>query len=388
MLEKRMDDLLSSFLKDGPRGCSCSVVHRGETVYDRCFGYRDRELKIPMDGGTLFRVYSMTKVITAAAALMLYERGKFLMGDPLSDYLAEFKDMTVLRPTPNGLLTREKARNPIRIKDLFGMTSGLCYGDDDAGAGRIAGEKIKRLREEAQSGRIITLRDYTAALSEAPLAFEPGTRWRYGTSHDVLGALIEVLADKPFEDFLQDEIFRPLGMENSFFRFADKEDSRLCAYFKKDEAGQYYPSTDGDFTYYGENWPAIGGAGLLSTLGDYQKFASMMAQGGIADGRRYLAGNTIDMMRTNILTEEMRQDYNWAYLSGYGYGYGVRTAIDRGRGGINTNPGEFGWSGYLGTFVLIDPDEQLSIVYMQQLFPNREEIHQPRIRSVVYGALC
>ncbi len=387
MLKKRLDFLLNSFLVDGPSGCSCSVYHRGELVYDNCFGKIDLESNSPLDGSSLFRIYSMTKVITCAAALKLFEEGRFLMHDPLSDYLPEFSRMTVLKAGANGLTERRPSPSPIRIKDLFAMTSGLCYGDDDAGAGREMARLVRRLSGKARRGEKISLRDYSREVARMPLAFEPGTRWRYGISHDVLGALIEELSGVSFEDYLAREFFLPLGMEDTSFRLAREKKSRLAAYYIHRPGGDYRLCEEDDYWFTSDCWPAMGGAGLLSTLGDYQTFASMMAESGTWKGRRYLGRSTIDMMRTNLLKPAMFDDYNWDYLKGYGYGFGVRTAMDRGAGGINSTPGEFGWSGMLGTFVLIDPEERLSVVYMQQMMPNREAFHQPRIRAVVYGAL-
>ncbi len=387
MLKQRLDNLLESFIEKGPRGCSCSVVHRGKEVYSGCFGYSDAESKTPLTRENIFRIYSMSKVITCTAALKLFEEGRYLMHDPLYEYLPEFKDMNAVSQSANGQFEVNRAQNPILVKDLFAMTSGLCYPDIDTEAGRQMAVKWDELKSYFDNGETLSLRDFSKALATVPLAFEPGTHWRYGTSHDILGAFIEAVSGVSFEDFLKREIFEPLGMSKTGFRWSEKDRSKVCSYYHQDEKGAYSKTSDQDFCFENDRWPASGGGGLLSTLDDYQTFATMMAESGTLKGVRILGRSTIDMMRTNLLTPEMMKDYCWPYLKGYGYGFGVRTAMDRGIGGINTSPGEFGWSGLPGTFTLIDPEERLSIVYMQQLFPNLEEVQQPRIRAVVYGAL-
>ena len=385
MIKERLDTLLKSFIEKGPRGCSCSVVHKGEQVYSGCFGYA--EAKTPVTEDSLFRIYSMTKVITCTAALKLFEEGRFLMHDPLCEYLPEFRDMEYVSPTPNGHFEVKKSERPILVKDLFAMTSGLCYPDIDSEAGRRMSVKMDELKHYYDNGEVLSLRDYSKALATVPLAFEPGTHWRYGTSHDILGAFIEVVSGRNFDTFLKDEIFEPLEMKDTGFRWSEESVSRVCPYYHKDEKGNYTVLSDQDYWHENNRWPPIGGAGLLSTLGDYQKFASMLAESGTLKGIRILGRSTIDMMRTNLLTPEMMKDFNWEVQKGYGYGFGVRTALNRGIGGFNSSPGEFGWAGLAGTYVLADPGERLSVVYMQQLSPSLEDVHNPRIRAVVYGAL-
>lgn len=379
-----LNPLLKSFVERGPAGCACSVTRRGETLYEGYFGYADLEKKTPISTDTIYRIYSMSKVVTCTAALMLYERGLYLLNDPLDEYLPEFKNSMVYRQAPDGTVYTSPGSRPIRIKDLFTMSSGLPYpGNDNDTARGIA----KVMNGLSSNGGKFDVRTLTKAIAEIPLAFDPGTHWMYGLSHDVLGALIEVLSGKKFGEFLKDEIFDPLGMKDTFFRIPEDKKPRLCSLYDRSEDGTLTKNEKMDADYQPDAAFESGGAGLLSTLGDYSRFAEMLARGGELKGVRLLGSKTINLMSTNHLCPQQLVDFNWPYQAGYGYGLGVRVMIDPATGGSNSSLGEFGWCGMAGTWVLIDPKEELSAVYMQQMFPNFEAYHQPRLRAVIYGAL-
>ena len=370
----------------GPTGCACSVTRHGETVFEDYCGYADSEKTKPIEPDTIYRIYSMTKVITCTAALMLFERGAYLLDDPLKEYMPEFSDMKVCSYDTAGTMTIKPAENPILIRDLFCMTSGLVpyVGDESHPVLRMA-EFYKELRKERYG-----LLEAISHIVRVPLAFEPGTHWKYGMSHDVLGALIEVLSGKTFGAFLKDEIFNPLGMKDTFFHIPEDKKVRL--------SGLYSRNSDGTYTEYsglkirehfdwGEPYEN-GGGGLLSTLGDYMKFSRVLACGGEKDGIRLLGRKTLELMATNHLNPVQLQDYrNKPQKSGYGYGLGVRTMMDRAAGGCNGSIGEFGWGGAAGTWMMIDPMEEMAAVYMQQLWPTMGEYIQPRLRAVINAAL-
>jgi len=383
----RLTSLLDSFVKNGPAGCACAVMQDNKLLYQKCFGYADLESKTPITQDTIYRIFSMTKVITCTAALMLYERGLFLLNDPLDEYLPEFKNPQVYRYTPNGNLYISPAKRPIRIKDLFTMSSGIPYEGDNSQTARDIKKIMSDLNQKAASGEKFNVRTLSKAISEVPLAFDPGSHWQYGLSHDILGALIEVLSGKSFGQFLKDEIFTPLGMNDTSFQISAKKKDRLCSLYNRLEDGSLIKNTDMDANYEPESAFESGGAGLLSTLCDYGRFAHMLACGGEFNGVRILSRKTIQLMATNHLGPQQLADFNWPYQAGYGYGLGVRVMIDPPAGGCNGSIGEFGWCGMAGTWVLIDPKEKLSAVYMQQMFPNFEAYYQPRIRAVIYGAL-
>jgi CubicO group peptidase (beta-lactamase class C family) len=380
---EKLHPLLKSFVDKGPAGCACSVTYQGETRFEDYVGLKDLESAKPITADTIYRIYSMSKVVTCVAALMLYERGLFLLNDPLEEYLPEFKDPKVYRMTEKGEKYITSATRSIRIKDLFTMTSGLTYEGD----GNETEREVKKVMQLLRRENTFNVRKLSVALAKIPLAFDPGTEWRYGLSHDVLGALIEVLSGKTFGEFLSEEIFQPLSMNDTFFKIPDEKKHRLCSLYVRNEEGSLLKNTRLDEQYQPGTLFESGGAGLLSTLSDYSTFAHMLANGGELDGVRILGRKTVELMSTNHLTSDQLSFYNWDYLAGYGYGLGVRTMKSPAAGGSNSSIGEFGWSGLAGTWVLIDPKEKLSAVYMQQMMPNLEAYHQPRLRNVIYGSL-
>lgn len=379
----RLTPLMEGFVKRGPAGCACSVAQGGKTLYENYIGYADLETKKPIGPDAIYRIYSNTKVVTAVATLILYEKGLFLLNDPLEEYLPEFRNAQVYRYTPSNALYTSPAATPIRIKDLLTMSSGITYPDPNLETGRQMGKAVKEL---GANGKKYNARDFSRAVAAIPLAFDPGTHWNYGMSFEILGALIEVLSGRKFSDFMKDEIFDPLGMNDTSFRLPEGKKDRLCSLYERSEDGKLTKITDKDAFYQPDATMEEGGAGLLSTLADYSRFAQALACGEL-DGVRILSPDTVRLMATNCLSPQQLADYNWPYLAGFGYGLGVRVLMDKAAGGSNASIGEFGWSGYAGTWVMIDPSRQLSSVYMQQMIPNFEAYHQPRLRNVIYGAL-
>lgn len=380
-LGERLTPLLKSLMEKGPAGCACTVVHRGEVIYQEALGYADLDKKQAINLDTIYRIYSMTKVVTCVAALMLYEKGHYLLNDPLGDYLPEFRNPQVYKYNDIGIKTLVPAGTPIRIKDLFMMTSGITYGGDGNETERQTRAKMEKATETMDTQTAVK------AIASVPLAFEPGTRWKYGMSHDVLAALIEVLSGQKFGDFLEKEIFEPLGMKDTSFRIREDQRDRLCTMYDCAADGAMTPNIRLDSCYQPDCELESGGGGLLSTLGDYSKFAQALANGGELNGTRILSRKTVQLMATNHLNAQQLRDFDWSQMSGYGYGLGVRVLLDPAAGGNNGSIGEFGWAGMAGSYLLIDPKEELSIVYMQQLLPSREPFIHPRLRAVVYGAM-
>ena len=321
---------------------------------------------------TLFRIYSMTKVVTVTAALQLYELGKFAMDDLLSDYLPEYKDMKVWDAEKS---CAYPAKNQIRIRDLFCMSAGLTY----PGEGSVTASEIAAIASEIEKKKGYTTQEFARAIAKAPLLFEPGTHWCYSLCHDVLGALIEVVSGQTLGEYMTEHIFKPLHMEHTFFRLPDGMQDRLAE--KKADGFE-------DDKYQADARYESGGGGLLSTADDYMKFAKALTRGGTnEEGVRILGRKTIDLLRLDQPNPEQKKDYNWEYLKGYGYGLGVRTYVDPAVGGIQGTVGEFGWCGVLGTWVLMDPEEKLSVVYMHQRYPNLEKYVQTHLRAMIYGDL-
>ncbi len=386
--------LLARFAEEGPAGCALSVCKGGEEVFRHCCGYADLESGEPLREDHIIRLFSNTKVFTNVLALTLYEKGRILLTDPIRDYLPEFSDSRVGFFTNNGTFSTRPAARPICVRDLMTMSSGLTYGTAMAG-GENSQTNLYLQRAvdglEAQGG--YTVREFSRAVAQAPLLFDPGTQWHYGYSHDVLGALIEVVADMPFGDYLKQEILDPLGLEDTGFFLEEAKRGRLARqYHAPDGQGRRLLSEELDNAYDPAHRFQSGGAGLLSTLRDFSRFAAMLSMGGALDGVRILSRNTIDLMRMNHLGPQQMQTFiaaqenGWEFARGYGYGLGVRTMVDKARGGSNGSVGEFGWSGAAGTWLMADPEQQLSAAYVQQVLPNLyESSYHPRLRAAVYS---
>ncbi len=376
--------LLKHFVKIGPTGCACMVSKGGDTVFEKYCGYADKEGKNPITPETIYRVYSMTKVITVTAALMLYERGMYLLSDPLKEYMPEFSNIQVCSYDASGQLTIQPVKKSITVRDIFCMTSGLTYDGEACETEKQTKEYYKALRSNNY-----TAREAMQELTRVPLAFEPGTHWKYGLSHDVLGAFIEVLSGKRLGHFMQDEIFGPLGMKDSFFHIPKDKEHRLCDIYTRNADGTYsdYPGCGREFNDVRDRYDN-GGGGVMCTLEDYMAFANALACGGEKNGGRLLGRKTIEMMATNHLGQEQLRDFrNTPQRAGYGYGLGVRTLMDRASSGSNSSIGEFGWGGLAGTWMMVDPKEEAAAVFMQQLWPSMSEYIQPRLCAAINAAL-
>jgi len=374
----RLTDFLDSLPQKGIPGVDLILQKDYETLYRHQSGYADREKQLPMTGKERFFLYSATKPITCAAALRLYEKGRFLLTDPLYEYIPEFRHMQVRNVLPNGIAELREAKQPITISQLFSMTSGFDY---DWQLPEIQ-QVLKEKGEEASTLEVVR------SMAKKALLFEPGTHWHYGLSHDILGALIEIVSGKRFGEFLKEEIFQPLGMEKTeFAKLSHLPDGMMAQYRYNYETKETHRiGLENVYCFSGKY--ESGGAGLISTVEDYARFAAAMANGGRAEnGYRLLSGHTIDLMRTNHLSPRQIEDFDWPQMQGYGYGLGVRTVVDPARGGISSPVGEFGWGGAAGCYVMLDPKNHISLFYTQHMLNNLEEYVHPRIRNIVYGCL-
>lgn len=351
------------------------TVKRGhEQLYYCQAGVQDRATGEPLRQDALYYMYSCSKVVTCVAALKLLERGKFLLLDPVSDYLPEYADIEYSRGSYS-----QPVKHQLLIRDLFTMSSGMNYNLATANINDVA---------EATKGRCPT-REIARAIAKSPLNFDPSTQFLYGLSHDVLAALVEVVSGMRFSDFVKKEIFEPLGMHDSCYHIEQVDRARMAAqyrYNEKTRVAQPIPLTNS--YVLGPDYDS-GGAGMISTLRDMSIFADMLACGGIGEtGARILSPSTIDLMRENQLDAVRMDDFHRAFpqFRGYGYGLGVRTHIDRTAGSL-APLGEFGWAGAAGAYIGIDPKNQLSIFYAQHMLNSQERIIHPRIRNIVYASL-
>ncbi|GHV67221.1 serine hydrolase [Spirochaetia bacterium] len=383
---KHLSALLQEFCRKDLAGCACALAKDGNILYEGYYGYADKEAGTPINESTVYRLYSMTKVIVCTAALILYERGKFLLNDPLYEYFPEYRRPLVVKNKAYGWPAPfEEAKKPMLVKHAFTMAVGLPYAHGDS-VSAMAMAKIRQELEQ-QHGKY-DLQTEIRAMSKVPLAFEPGTHFLYGYGHDLVAGLVEVTSGKTIGQFLKDEIFDPLGMKDTGYRYFGDIKSRMASMYQRSDDGTLNKIRGlMDDNHEPDALYEAGGAGLFSTVGDYIKFSQMMANGGVYAGQRIIGRKTIDLMRRNHLSGEQLKDFTNSYQAGYGYGLGVRTMLDPAAGGCNGSLGEFGWTGLAGTWVLIDPAEGLSAVHMYQLLPNMEEYHHHRLRAVINGYL-
>jgi len=387
MRKEILDKYLESFLKEknGPAGLACLCAQNYKIVYENYLGFANLEKSLPVTEKTLFRLFSSTKLITCTAALILFERGKYALDDPISRYFPEYRNPKIYVKDEQGAHIEECGKE-ITVKDCFTMTCGLPYDISDTDVSRLMREREDRLM--AVTGRDYDVETEVRAMGEVPLMFVPGTHYFYGYGHDILSALVQNLSGMSTYEFMKKEILDPIGMPDTAYRYRSDEDrARMCTLYAVDSENRKSP-TAGARDYWHEPHARydMGGAGLFSTPIDYLRFTQMLANGGrTEEGRQILSRNTIDLMRTNQLSGEALSDFKkTGSHEPYGYGLGVRTRMP-GIGDANSPAGEFGWGGYLGTFNSIDPDHRFSFVYMHQLDPDLNGYYQPRLRAVVYG---
>lgn len=368
-------------------GNSVVVYKDGKRVFSYSSGYSNLEDKIKMQGTELLNIYSCSKPVTAVAAMQLYEKGLFLLSDPLYEYIPEFKDMYV--KSSDGEIV--KANKPITIQNLLTMTAGFTYDTNT--------DAFKKARK-LTNGKMDTLTTIKC-IAEDSLAFHPGEHWGYSLGYDVLAGLVEVISGKKFSEYVKENIFLPLEMNESVYHNEKIQDKMAEQYSfvvdnEKDIVKlQSQKSNDGCVKNVGKDANLIfgveydsGGAGITSSVGDCGKFAAALANCGKGiNGEQILSKATIELMKTNQLNENHLKDFNWSQLSGYGYGFGVRTMVDKVAGGSNGSVGEFGWGGAAGATLLVDTELNLGVFYAHHMLNPQEEYYQPRLRNVVYSCL-
>jgi CubicO group peptidase (beta-lactamase class C family) len=368
---ERLDRLARHFEGEAARGYSAGyvlmVARNGRLAYARAIGQRDVEKKLPMTLDTRFRIASMTKPVTAVAVLMLYEEGRFLLDDPVSRYLPEFADSKVYTGVAaDGSLKTEPARRPITIRDLLTHQSGLGYGPGFDRSTPLA--KVYAGVNFAGPG---TLAEKVQALGSLPLYFQPGEGWRYSYSFDVLGRLVEVVSGQSFPDFLRTRLFGPLGMRNTGFTIAAAERQLLATLYT--HGGNATGIKRSDPPWLSDpTEPArtpSGGGGLISTAGDYLRFAQMLVNGGTLDGHQVLSPTSVALMTSNQVPIDALQKYFGADSVGLGYGLGVAVEVDARHAYHAACIGDFYWGGILDTHWIASPRTGLVGVLLHQLDP-------------------
>lgn len=387
MFEPRetFDRLIGHELEAGEiAGASVLVLHKGREVYFNTFGYADKERGIPVRRDTIFRLFSMTKPITSAAVMLLAERGEIDLRDPVSRYLPEFKAQRVWNPG-GGTVAAERENT---VWDMMNMLSGIPYPCLTHEPGRQMDRLFHELVERRRRGETVTTRDYLERIARIPLVFQPGTKWMYGLSADVLGGVVEAVSGRRYGEFLREELFEPLGMTDTGFFVPEEKISRFSRNYIWEEGKGLVPFTGCHLgEYYGEDVAfESGGAGLVSTVDDYSRFVQMLLNRGEYGGQRILGRKTVEFMAQDRLTQAQKVDYDWDSAKGYGYGCLMRVLVDQGRAQTIASLGEFGWDGWTGNYMTIDPSEELAIIYFIQRCAGGS-VFLRKLRMAVYASL-
>lgn len=376
---ERIGEVFQGYVDDGRiAGAIGMVARKGRLVYVDRWGSRDMEAGDPLEEDDIFRIFSMTKPITSVAVMMLYEEGHFQLTAPIGRFLPELAQLRVAQltreTTPDDIPT-ERARRPITIQDLLRHTSGLSYGI-------FSNTAVDQLyRSNNVLGRA-TIADMVTELGEIPLVYQPGTQWNYSVSADVLGRLVEVVSGQPFDVFLRERIFEPLGMVDTGFYVPVSQRDRLSRSYG--HTGPQGSLALGDTLGYTESVTMFsGGGGLVGTAADYMRFAQMLLNGGELEGVRILGRKTIEIMTVDHLG-----DAPTGWLSpGWGFGLGFTVRNEAGLDGTPGSVGEYYWFGVAGTSFWVDPTEELIGVFMIQIRPSRDIAFRQQFKNLVYQAL-
>jgi CubicO group peptidase (beta-lactamase class C family) len=354
-------------------GAVVLVARRGRLALFESYGRRDAASGAPMTKDAIFRIYSMTKPVTSVAAMMLWEEGRFLLSDAVAKYLPDLADLKVALDR-GGELELEPLRRAITIQDLLRHTSGFTY--EFRGAGPVHKMYMTaKIFSRAQSSA-----DQVATLGKLPLLHQPGTRWEYGRSTDVVGRLVEVLSGQRLGEYFEQHIFAPLGMVDTAFHVPPRHQSRLAEAFAKD------PDSGGAVQLLEVRSPPnfeSGGGGLVSTASDYARFLQMLLSGGTLDGTRLLSRKTVEFMTADHLGPITGAPD--LLLPGHGFGLGFAVRMHAGIAQVPGSIGQYFWGGLAGTTFWVDPAEDLFALMLIQA-PGQRDYYRTLFRDLVYSA--
>jgi CubicO group peptidase (beta-lactamase class C family) len=381
----RIDSTLQAYVTSGTiAGVSALLFEKGEEVYYNAFGLADREANRAMARNTIVQIFSMTKPITGVALMTLYEEGAFQLDDPVSQYAPEFENMRVYAgEDATGEPILEPPHRPVTIRDLTRHTAGFATGGDLPGVGPLLSAADPLNREN-------TLVEMADRFGRVPLWFHPGERWAYGPSVDVQAFLVERLSGQPFDAYVKEHIFDPLGMTQTRYFIPEADRDRFAALYQRSDDGTLTRVPDEQAHAFNTNHWALtpGGFGLTSTLDDYMRFARMLVNEGELDGTRILNPETVHLMATNHLPDSVTER-SWLPSKGqvgFGIDFAVRVnppaSADENHGIV----GEFFWDGAASTLFWVDPVNDLTAVLFVQLVPfDRVRLHKT-FRDAIYGS--
>ena len=380
----RIDRFLQQHVDDNRIGGAVALVLKdGRPIYERAFGWRDKEAGARMTTDTIFRIASQTKAITSVAILVLLEEGKLALGTPVSEFIPAFAKTQVAVKGDVGITT-VPARRAITIRDLLTHTAGISYGTDAMVASQY---EAKGLGPAAGFGWYTADKDEDTCttmerLASLPFVAQPGESYVYGYNTDILGCVVERASGMPLDKFVAERITGPLAMKDTHFFLPPKQRDRLAAVYASGPDGRIVRAPDGargqGHYVEGPRRNFAGGAGLLSTAHDYARFLEMIRHGGALDGTRILSPRTVALMTTN-------QVGTIHSTAGLGFGLGFET-VDRYGAYSLSSVGSYRWGGAYGTSYSVDPEAGLVLVFMCQLMPGRTELGQ-RFPNLVYQAL-
>jgi len=386
-----LDAMINKSLKEKRFvGANAAVYRNYDCIYENSFGMADKEKNKSMQRDSIFRIYSMTKPVTAVAVMQLAEQGKLCPDFPVSWYLPEFADIKVYDAETG---KARPARTELRVQHLLNMTSGMPYANCLNQTQKDVAAFYYEMEQKRDTPQALHLAEYCKKMAEIPLEFDPGTHWDYGTSADILGGIVQAVSGMDYRDYLFQNIFHPLGMTDTDFYVPEKKQDRFTQAYMPDENNNILiPDKD---CHLGLNdyktLPAFisGGAGLCSTIPDYAKFATALANGGVSKtGIRIISEKALEYIRTpQVGGENFRKDQNWDSLRGYDYGCLVRVLTDKKTAGTIASLGEFGWDGWTGTYFCVDPAEKLVIFFWVQTACAGTTPEAKLMRNIVYGKI-
>jgi len=390
---KQIDANIHQWIKeDQLNGATAIILRNGKIVYHRSFGLADKEKNIPMRNDHIYRIASMTKPIISVAAMMLYEEGKFLLTDPISKFIPEFKNPVVLDKynVSDTTYTTLPAKREITIRDVLSHTSGIGY----AQIGTTAAKAIyyKNKINGGIGTPYSTLKDVITRLAKLPLFTQPGEEFYYGLNTDVLGYLVEVISGMPLDKYLQQKIFDPLGMKDTYFFLPKEKHARLVPLYTQgnnkiriqDSLISLHGTFSRDFPKTTNGTYFSGGAGLSSTAYDYSLFGQMLLNGGELNGKRLLSPATIETMASNQIGDHlMWGDTNKTRRFGLGFGilteYAEKTLM--------IPAGSYGWDGMFASHFWNDPKNKMVVVFMRNIWPTEHWDYGDRIKPLIYQSL-
>ncbi len=376
----RINQMMKRYIEEDKLAGTLTLVARnGKIAHLAAQGMQDREAKTPMASDTIFRIYSMTKPITAVAAMTLWEQGKFHMNDPIDKYLPELSNLQVYVSGSGDNMVLENAKYPIKIIDLFMHTAGFSYG--------FTGSEVDKLYRASPVGQGTAKPDTVLQeLAKLPLNHQPGTQWNYGVNTDVIGFLVERITGKKLGEYMQDVIFDPLNMNSTGFFVKPENTHRFAQIYGPSETGQTIVIENEPLGDYLSD-PALhnGGGGLTSTINDYFIFAQMLLNGGEYQGVRILGRKTVEYLSSNHMPENLLPYAPDA--SGEGYGLAMSVTVDENQLGFLGSTGDYGWGGAASTYFRIDPKENMVLISMTQFLPMGFHAYHDDFRNAAYQAL-